>query len=125
MLMLMLTTFEEDRLVWDAVRAGASGFLLKTMRLHELAEAVRRAARGDALLAPSITLRLVEQYAAGPAPDARSTCPASRQGGGGAGAGRERQVQHRDRGGPVPGRGDRQDARRQPALKTAACDSRR
>ena len=62
---LMLTTFDDDELVHAALRAGASGFLLKGARPAELAEAVRVVAAGDALLAPSVTRRLVEQVVAG------------------------------------------------------------
>ncbi len=59
---LMLTTFDLDEYVYDALRAGASGFLLKDVRPEQLAEAVRVVAAGDTLLAPAITRRLVEQY---------------------------------------------------------------
>jgi DNA-binding NarL/FixJ family response regulator len=58
---LVLTTFDADEYVYRALRAGASGFLLKGARPAELAEAVRIVAAGDALLAPSVTRRLVEQ----------------------------------------------------------------
>jgi DNA-binding NarL/FixJ family response regulator len=56
---LMLTTYDLDEYVYDALRAGASGFLLKTMRRHELVEAVRVVAAGEALLAPTVTRRLI------------------------------------------------------------------
>jgi DNA-binding NarL/FixJ family response regulator len=56
---LMLTTYDLDEYVYDALRAGASGFLLKTMRRHDLVEAVRVVAAGDALLAPTVTRRLI------------------------------------------------------------------
>ncbi len=59
---LMLTTFDLDEYVYDALRAGASGFLLKDVRPEQLAEAVRVVAGGETLLAPAITQRLVEQY---------------------------------------------------------------
>jgi len=59
----MLTTFDLDEYVYDALRAGASGFLLKHSSPDELAAAVRVVAAGDALLAPSITRRLVEDFA--------------------------------------------------------------
>jgi DNA-binding NarL/FixJ family response regulator len=59
---LMLTTFDLDEYVYDALRAGASGFLLKDVRPELLAEAVRVVADGDTLLAPAITRRLVQQY---------------------------------------------------------------
>ena len=66
---LMLTTFDLDRYVYDALAAGASGFLLKDVTPEHLVAAVRLVGTGDALLAPSITRRLVERFAApGPAP---------------------------------------------------------
>jgi DNA-binding NarL/FixJ family response regulator len=64
---VMLTTFDIDEYVLDALRAGASGFLLKDARADELVDAVRVIARGDALLAPSITRRLIQRFAAEPA----------------------------------------------------------
>jgi DNA-binding NarL/FixJ family response regulator len=57
---LVLTMFDLDEYVYDALRAGASGFLLKDIRRDELAEAVRIVAAGDSLLAPAVTRRLVE-----------------------------------------------------------------
>jgi DNA-binding NarL/FixJ family response regulator len=66
---LVLTTFDADENVYRALRAGASGFLLKGARPAELAEAIRVVAAGEALLAPSVTRRLVEQVvSAGLAP---------------------------------------------------------
>ena len=65
---VMLTTFERDEYVYRALRAGASGFLLKTAQPPELAAAVRAVAAGDTLLAPSITRRLVEDFARRPPP---------------------------------------------------------
>jgi DNA-binding NarL/FixJ family response regulator len=65
---LMLTTFDEDQLVYEAMRAGASGFLLKSAPPARLAEAVRVIAAGEALLAPSITRRLVEDFVHRPPP---------------------------------------------------------
>lgn len=64
---LMLTTFDLDEYVYDALRAGASGFLLKDVPAEQLAAGVRMVAAGDALLAPSITRRLIEEFAAVPA----------------------------------------------------------
>ncbi|WP_020386359.1 response regulator [Kribbella catacumbae] len=64
---LMLTTFDLDRYVYAALSAGASGFLLKDVTPEHLAAAVRLVTTGDALLAPSITRRLVERFAV-PAP---------------------------------------------------------
>ena len=63
---IMLTTFDIDDYVFDAIRAGASGFLLKDAPPNELAEAVRVVASGDGLLAPSVTRRVIEHFAAGP-----------------------------------------------------------
>lgn len=60
---LILTTFDLDEYVYDTLAAGASGFLLKDVDPEELARAVRVVAQGDALIAPSITRRLVETYA--------------------------------------------------------------
>ncbi|GAA0240370.1 response regulator transcription factor [Saccharothrix mutabilis subsp. mutabilis] len=59
---LVLTTFDLDDYVYEALRAGASGFLLKHAPARELLEAVRVVARGDALLAPSVTKRLIEDF---------------------------------------------------------------
>ena len=56
---LVLTTFDLDEYVYGALRAGASGFLLKDMRRDELVDAVRTVAAGDALLAPAVTRRLI------------------------------------------------------------------
>ncbi len=60
---LMLTTFDRDEYIYDSLRIGASGFLLKDAPADRLLEAVRVAAAGDALLAPSVTRRLIEQFA--------------------------------------------------------------
>jgi DNA-binding NarL/FixJ family response regulator len=70
---LILTTFDHDEYVYEALRAGASGFLLKTVRPRQLAAAVRDIAAGDALLAPDITRRLIEQFVHRPPPG--STVP--------------------------------------------------
>jgi DNA-binding NarL/FixJ family response regulator len=67
---LVLTTFDVDDYVYEAMKAGASGFLLKTTPPRQLADAVRTIASGDALLAPSITRRLVEQFVRRPPPGA-------------------------------------------------------
>jgi DNA-binding NarL/FixJ family response regulator len=64
---VILTTFDLDEYVFDALRAGASGFLLKDVRREDLVHAVRVVAAGEALLAPSITRRLVEDFARRPA----------------------------------------------------------
>ena len=63
---VMLTTFDLDDYVYEALRAGASGFLLKDSPRHDLIAAVRAAAAGDALLAPSVTRRLIETFARRP-----------------------------------------------------------
>src|SRR5207302_4686754 len=69
---IMLTTFDLDEYVYAALRTGASGFLLKDVSPEQLVAAVRLVAAGDALLAPSITRRLVERFAT-PAPRPAST----------------------------------------------------
>jgi DNA-binding NarL/FixJ family response regulator len=66
---LMLTTFDLDDYVYEALRAGASGFLLKDATAAELIHAVRVVAAGDALLAPSVTRRLIADFARRPRPD--------------------------------------------------------
>ena len=69
---LILTTFERDDYVFEALQAGASGFLLKNAPPEELIHAVRVVAAGDALLAPSVTRRIIEQFARRPVePDVR------------------------------------------------------
>ncbi|MFC8271588.1 response regulator transcription factor [Streptomyces sp. NPDC057271] len=59
---VMLTTFDSDAYVYEALHAGASGFLLKDVRRDDLVHAVRVVARGDSLLAPSVARRLIEEY---------------------------------------------------------------
>ena len=66
---LMLTTFGLDEYVYAALSAGASGFMLKNVPPRQLAEAVRTVAGGDALLAPSITRRLIEEHVSRPPAD--------------------------------------------------------
>jgi DNA-binding NarL/FixJ family response regulator len=68
---LILTTFDLDDYVYEALRAGASGFLLKDARAEELRQAVRMVASGDALLSPAITRRLIESYTRRPPPTLR------------------------------------------------------
>ncbi len=63
---LMLTTFDLDEYVYDALRAGASGFLLKNAPPHQLADGVRAVATGESLLAPDITRRLIEEHVSRP-----------------------------------------------------------
>jgi DNA-binding NarL/FixJ family response regulator len=65
---LMLTTFDLDEYVFEALRAGASGFLLKDLPREDLVAAVRVVAAGDALLAPQVTRRLIEEFARRPPP---------------------------------------------------------
>jgi DNA-binding NarL/FixJ family response regulator len=65
---LALTTFDLDEYVFEALRAGASGFLLKDAPAEELTNAIHVLARGDALLAPAVTRRIVEAFVAQPEP---------------------------------------------------------
>jgi DNA-binding NarL/FixJ family response regulator len=65
---LVLTTFDDDDHVYGALRAGASGFLVKDMALDDIIGAVRVVASGDALIAPSVTRRLIHDFAARPEP---------------------------------------------------------
>jgi DNA-binding NarL/FixJ family response regulator len=65
---LILTTYDADEYLYDAMRAGAGGFLLKDVRRGQLAEAVRTVAAGDSLLHPALTRRLVERFVQGPPP---------------------------------------------------------
>ncbi len=67
---LVLTTFDLDEYVYGAMRAGASGYLLKDTPAKELVAAVRVIAAGDALLSPSVTKRLIEEFARKPEPEA-------------------------------------------------------
>ena len=64
---IMLTTFDDDDNVYGALRAGASGFLVKDMALDDILDAVRVVAAGDALIAPSVTRRLIAEFAGRPA----------------------------------------------------------
>src|SRR5262249_2755694 len=66
---LILTTFEEDDYVFGALRAGASGFLVKRTRPEELISAVHSVAAGDSLLSPSVTRRVIDRMAQQPTPD--------------------------------------------------------
>jgi DNA-binding NarL/FixJ family response regulator len=66
---LILTTFEQDDYVFDGLRAGASGFLLKRTRPEELIAAVHTIARGDSLLSPSVTRRVIDRMAQHPMPN--------------------------------------------------------
>jgi len=66
---LVLTTFDLDEYVFEALRAGASGFMLKDTPPERLADAVRTVAAGEALLAPPLTRRLIERYVSVPSPE--------------------------------------------------------
>ena len=70
---IMLTTFDIDEYVYAALEAGASGFLLKDADAHELVTAVRTVAQGDALLAPQVTRRLIEDFLASKPTGLKST----------------------------------------------------
>ncbi|MEU9083684.1 response regulator transcription factor [Streptomyces sp. NPDC048357] len=72
---VMLTTFDSDEYVYEALHAGASGFLLKDVRRDDLVHAVRVVAAGESLLAPSVARRLIEEYTAA---TARPSLPADR-----------------------------------------------
>ncbi|MGP4012242.1 response regulator transcription factor [Streptomyces sp. 4N124] len=65
---VVLTTFDDDDYVYGALRAGASGFLVKDMALDDIIAAVRIVAAGDALIAPSVTRRLIRDFASRPQP---------------------------------------------------------
>ncbi|MFF4186323.1 response regulator [Streptomyces sp. NPDC001691] len=65
---LILTTFDDDENVYASLRAGASGFLVKDMALTDIIAAIRVVAVGDALIAPSVTRRLIEDFAGRPTP---------------------------------------------------------
>ncbi len=69
---LILTTFDLDEYVYDALRAGASGFLLKDVPARQLVAAIRTVGEGDALLSPSITRRLIEEFSTSRTPTAPS-----------------------------------------------------
>jgi DNA-binding NarL/FixJ family response regulator len=68
---LVLTTFDDDDYVYAALRAGASGFLVKDMALDDILAAIRVVAAGDAMIAPGVTRRLIAQFAGQPRPDRR------------------------------------------------------
>ncbi len=76
---LVLTTFDQDNYLYQALKAGASGFLLKDVRQAQLVAAIRTVAAGDALLAPSVTRRLIESFCRRPPPrDAALPAPLDR-----------------------------------------------
>ena len=72
---VMLTTFDMDEYVYDALRAGASGFLLKDVPPEQLVAGIRAVASGDALLAPSVTRRVIEEFVRRPPTSARTMPP--------------------------------------------------
>jgi len=69
---LVLTTFDRNEYVYEAMRAGASGFLLKDVRRQQLVDAVRTIISGDTLLAPTITRRLIEEFCTRPSPGTKT-----------------------------------------------------
>jgi DNA-binding NarL/FixJ family response regulator len=69
---IILTTYELDEHIFDALRSGASGFLAKDVEPHDLRAAVHVVARGEALLSPRVTARLISEYVARPDPHARA-----------------------------------------------------
>ena len=75
---VMLTTFNLDEYVYQALKAGASGFLLKDASREQLTGAVRAVAAGETLLAPAITRRLIEDFCSGPAPGSPAADAAGR-----------------------------------------------
>lgn len=75
---VMLTTFDSDEYVYEALHAGASGFLLKDVRRDDLVHAVRVVAAGDSLLAPSVARRLVAEYTSRPPAVAAAAEPSAR-----------------------------------------------
>lgn len=83
---LVLTTFDLDEYAAAAIRAGASGFLLKDARPTELADAIRRVHSGDAVMAPGVTKRLLERMSADTAADPWGAAPGATPAGGAAGA---------------------------------------
>jgi DNA-binding NarL/FixJ family response regulator len=70
---LVLTTFDRNEYVYDAMQAGASGFLLKDTRRNQLVDAIRAIAEGDRLVAPAITRRLIQEFCRRPTPGGRPT----------------------------------------------------
>ena len=72
---VMLTTFDMDEYVYDALRVGASGFLLKDVPPEQLVDGIRAVANGDALLAPSVTRRVIEEFVRRPPASLRTLPP--------------------------------------------------
>ena len=116
---LVLTTFDLDEYVFEALRAGASGFLLKDAPAEELAAAIRVVAAGESLLAPGVTRRVIDAFVRRPAPPPRHREPrldaADAARARGARPARARAVQPRHRQPAVRLRGHHQDPREQRA----------
>jgi DNA-binding NarL/FixJ family response regulator len=72
---VMLTTFDMDEYVYEALRAGASGFLLKDVPPEQLVDGIRAVASGEALLAPSITKRVIEEFVSRPPGSVQTASP--------------------------------------------------
>ena len=109
---IVLTTFDLDDYVYEAIRAGASGFLLKSAPPQQLVAGIRTVMAGDALLAPEITRRLLDRFVARPPRPAGippDFADLSRARARGPAPDRRRPLQRRDRRRPLPQRGDRQD----------------
>lgn len=120
---LVLTTFDLDEYVFAALKAGASGFLLKDTRPADLLSAIRAVAAGDSVVAPSATRRLLD-HVAPTLPDhvgerRRAPRRAHRPRARGAGGGGQGRHERRDRHEPVHGRGHREDPHRTPAGEVA------
>ena len=112
---VMLTTFDMDEYVYEALRAGASGFLLKDTPPEQLVAGIRAVASGDALLAPSVTRRVIEEFVRRPPPRAPNASAqargADRPGARGAEADRAGPFECRDRRRALRERDDGEDAR--------------
>ena len=116
----MLTTFDMDEYVYEALRAGASGFLLKDVPPEQLVAGIRAVASGDALPAPSVTRRVIEEFVRRPPDSVRAqperlselTARESR-----CQADRPRPLQRGDREGAVRQRDDREDVRSRVLMK--------
>jgi DNA-binding NarL/FixJ family response regulator len=115
---LILTTYDLDEYVYHALRAGACGFLLKATPPDALAAGVRTVAAGEALLAPALIRRLIEEHISRPPVSAHPAAVAP--GAGRVAADRPWAVQRGDREGAAPEPGDGEDAR-QPAAHQAGC----
>ena len=117
---LILTTFDQDDLVHAALRAGASGFLLKDTPPAQLLTAIEVVAQGEALLAPSITRRLIEHFVrlGEPIDDKAALDQPDRPRGRGAACGRRGTVQRRDRRPASHGLRNSEDPRQSPADQT-------